>query len=134
MLRDDSGNIRPQLPSNKDDQIIVFVANYFSPPRTWRWFLCVLLFAIGGEAATVSPARDTNSPTGQALQTASKLFQEQHWAEARSAYDAARGLEHDWTSPAVRLAVEGAVGCSLKLSQWDEALSRAADFVARTKG
>src|SRR6266566_4307733 len=77
---------------------------------------------------------DTNTPAAQALQRANKLFEQQHWAEARAAYDNARDLEQDWSSPPVRLAVEGAVACSLKLSLWDDALSRAEEFVAKTKG
>ncbi len=98
------------------------------------WLLSVLLFTHGAPAATPSPAVDTNSPVAQELGKASKLFEEKQWAEARAAYDAARSLEQDWASPPVRLAVEGAVACSLKLSQWDDALSRAEDFVAKTKG
>src|SRR6266436_8219852 len=100
----------------------------------WLWLLCVLLFTYGALAATPTPAGDTNSPVAQALQKANKLFEAQQWAEARTAYDAARSLEKDWASPPVRLAVEGAVACSLKLSLWDDALSRAEDFVAKTKG
>src|SRR6266571_1600922 len=100
----------------------------------WLWLLCVLLFTYGALAATPTPAGDTNSPVAQALQKANKLFEGQQWAEARTAYDAARSLEKDWASQPVRLAVEGAVACSLKLSLWDDALSRAEDFVAKTKG
>ena len=61
---------------------------------------------------------------------AEKLFKEEHWAEARAAYDRARDLESNWGSPRVRLAVEGAVACSLKLKLWDDAISRAEQFVA----
>src|SRR6266567_4678758 len=100
----------------------------------WLWLLCVLLFTHGARAATPTPGGDTNSPVAQALQKANKLFEAQQRAEARTAYDAARSLEKDWASPPVRLAVEGAVACSLKLSLWDDALSRAEDFVAKTKG
>jgi alpha-2-macroglobulin len=70
----------------------------------------------------------------RALQKANQLFKEQHWAEARAAYDGTRELEKDWTAPPVRWAVEGAVACSLKLSQWDDALTRAQDFVGKTQG
>jgi hypothetical protein len=77
---------------------------------------------------------DTNAPIAQALQKAGKLFGEQNWAEARAAYDAARGLETNWSTAPVRLAVEGAVASSLKLQQWDDALARAGEFVGRTKG
>jgi len=47
---------------------------------------------------------------------AQKLFKDQNWTEARSAYDATRELKGDWSSPEARLAVEGAVACSMKLS------------------
>jgi hypothetical protein len=85
-------------------------------------------------AAERPAAFDTNSPVARALQKAGKLFEQQHWAEARTAYDAARDLEKDWSAPPVRLVVEGAVACSLKLQTWDDALARAADFITRTKG
>src|SRR6266496_6393567 len=85
----------------------------------WLLLLCVILFTHGARPATPTPAGDTNSPVAQALQKANKLFEAQQWAEARTTYDAARSLEKDWVSPPVRLAVEGAVACSLKLSQWD---------------
>jgi len=68
-----------------------------------------------------------------ALQNAGQLFKGQHWAEARAAYDSARDLEKDWSALPVRLAVEGAVACSLKLQQWDDALTRAEEFVSGTK-
>src|SRR5512136_2116996 len=96
--------------------------------------ISLLLLSLTAPAAVRSADFDTNSPVAQALQRAGKLFSEQHWAEARTAYDTARSLEKDWASPPVRLAVEGAVACSLKLSEWDDALSRAQDFVAKTKG
>lgn len=69
-----------------------------------------------------------------ALDKAAKLFKDQHWAEAQLAFDQARDAESDWRSSRMRTAVEGAVACSMKLQQWDDALSRAAEFVARTKG
>jgi hypothetical protein len=96
--------------------------------------VAVLLITVGAAMAAPSPTRDTNSPPAQALRKADQLFKDQNWAEARTAYDAARGLEHDWTSADVRVAVEGAVACSLKLSQWDDALARARDYIAQTKG
>ena len=81
------------------------------------WLSCcsILLLVHEARAATPVTATDTNSPIAQALQKAGKLFEEQHWAEARTAYDAARGLETNWSAPTVRLAVEGATACSLKL-------------------
>jgi len=100
----------------------------------WIGVVSLLLLSLGAPAAVRSAEFDTNSPAAQALQRAGRLFSEQHWAEARTAYDAARGLEKDWASPPVRLAVEGAVACSLKLSEWDDALSRAQEFVGKTKG
>jgi len=85
----------------------------------------ILLASQASFGAVPSTALDTNTPVARALQKAGELFKEQDWAEARAAYDTARELEHDWASPPVRLAVEGAVASSLKLSLWDDALSRA---------
>src|ERR1039458_4775275 len=96
--------------------------------------LAVLLLALAALTANAVPALDTNTPAALELQKAGKLFEAQHWAEARIAYDAARSREKEWTSPPVRLAVEGAVARSLKLSQWDDALPRAQEFIAKTKG
>lgn len=91
-----------------------------------------LLIPLGSLAAIDSS--ETNTPVAKALEKADKLFKEQNWAEARAAYDEARKLEPDWPNHTVRQAVEGAVACSVKLSQWDDALSRAQEFVTRTKG
>ena len=86
-------------------------------------------------ATTQSPTLTVSeSPSEKVLRKAEKLFQEEHWADARAAYDEARDLETDWRSPRVRLAVEGAVACSLKLKLWDDAISRAEEFIAKTKG
>ncbi|HTF13061.1 MAG TPA: MG2 domain-containing protein, partial [Burkholderiales bacterium] len=68
------------------------------------------------------------------LEKAGKLFKAEHWAEARVAYDEARGLESDSHSALMRRAVEGAVACSVKLQLWDDALARATEFVEKTKG
>ncbi len=69
-----------------------------------------------------------------AFQKAEKLFKEQHWMEARTAYDEARAGEGDWHSPNARRAVEGAVACSVKLQVWDDAMARAVEFTEKTKG
>src|ERR1022692_1477109 len=98
-----------------------------------RWFLTILM-GQGLLVAAPATSTDTNTPIAKALQKAGKLFEEQNWAEARTAYDDARKLETDWSTPFVRLAVEGAVACSLKLQVWDDALSRAEEFVTQTKG
>src|SRR5215471_11121282 len=102
--------------------------------RTARLLSLFLLLPLTTFAFAAAPGLDTNSPVGQALQRAGKLFEQNNWAEARGAYDDARKLEKDWSTPSVRLAVEGAVACSLKLSQWDDALTRAQEFVRQTKG
>ena len=68
------------------------------------------------------------------LEKADTLFKDEHWAEARTAYDAARNVEADWHRPKVRRAVEGAVACSLKLQQWDDALTRAEQYIKKTEG
>jgi alpha-2-macroglobulin len=75
-------------------------------------------------------ADQTNSLTPRA----DGLFKQQNWAEARSAYDDARAKEKDWSKPLVRVAVEGAVACSIQLEEWDDAFERAQQFVAKTKG
>ncbi len=75
-------------------------------------------------------ASETNSLTPRA----DALFKEKNWAEARTAYDDARKNEKNWSTPLVRTAVEGAVACSIQLQQWDDALQRAQQFVAHTKG
>ncbi len=69
-----------------------------------------------------------------ALKKAEKQFKDQNWAEARDSYDHARELAGDWHSPEARLAVEGAVACSLRLNLWDDALTRSQDFVTQNQG
>ena len=96
--------------------------------------LLTLLSVAPLRAAETTGVIDTNSPVAQALLKAGGLFKDEHWAEARAAYDSARDLEKDWAAPPVRLAVEGAVACSIKLQRWDDALSCAQEFTARTKG
>lgn len=90
-------------------------------------------------AQTMPPASTTTTskpvtPVTQALENAQSLFKKQNWGEARDAYDKARDLVNNWNSPQARLATEGAVACSLKLSQWDDALSRARNFISQNKG
>lgn len=85
-------------------------------------------------AALPTASGDTNTPITRALLKGNELFEQKNWAEARSAYDVARNMEQNWSTQAVRLAVEGAVACSIKLEQWDDALNRALEFVAKTKG
>src|SRR4051794_38939773 len=97
-------------------------------------FRIVLLLSGACQVLAATSADWTNTPAGQALIKANQLFEQKNWAEARSAYDAARGLERNWSTPAVRLAVEGAVACSVKLLQWDDAITRAQEFITRTKG
>jgi len=95
-----------------------------------------VLAALGLVAGLVLAAEESvpEPPAAKALRKAEKLFTEENWAEARAAYDQARDLETDWRSPRVRLAVEGAVASSLKLKLWDDAISRAEEFIAKTKG
>lgn len=89
--------------------------------------LCAASLLVGGPAQAVQSADD-------ALEKASKLAEQQHWAEARDAYDKVRDGEQDWRSPRMRRAVEGAVACCMKLSLWEDALKRAQQFVDRTAG
>jgi hypothetical protein len=57
--------------------------------------LAVLLLALAALTANAVPALDTNMPAALELQKAGKLFEAQHWAEARIAYDAARSREKE---------------------------------------
>jgi len=77
---------------------------------------------------------DPPTPVGTALARADKLLNDKNWAEARTAYDGARQLKGDWNSPQARLAVEGAISCSVKLKLWDEALTRAREFITQNRG
>jgi hypothetical protein len=83
-------------------------------------------------APNPSPAPAT--PVAKALEQAKKQFKDQNWAEARDSFDHARDLAGDWHSPEARLAVEGAVASSMKLSLWDDALTRAQAFVDQNNG
>ncbi len=77
---------------------------------------------------------DANTPADAALEKAHAQFKAQNWADARQSFDQARDLAGDWHSPQVREAVEGAVSCSMRLNQWDDALARAQAFVDQNKG
>jgi uncharacterized protein YfaS (alpha-2-macroglobulin family)/tetratricopeptide (TPR) repeat protein len=65
---------------------------------------------------------------------ADKLFKDKNFAEAREAYDKLRAEEKDWTSPATRRAVDGAVACFTELKLWDEAMARADELISHTGG
>ncbi|HEY0257421.1 MAG TPA: hypothetical protein VGC39_08255, partial [Candidatus Methylacidiphilales bacterium] len=92
----------------------------------------VLLGWLNLTAAPASPSAPTTA--GQALERAQKQFKDQNWADARASFDQARDLAGDWHSPEARLAVEGAVACSMKLNLWDEALTRAQAFADQNQG
>src|SRR4051794_32360503 len=95
----------------------------------------MMLNATGADTnAVANGLAETNSPIARALLRANKLFEDKNWAEAREAFDSARGMDTNWTAAPVRLAVEAAVACSLKLQQWDNALERAQEFVTKNKG
>lgn len=101
--------------------------------RSFQWpvsgFLLLLCLSSPETARALRP------PAWQdALASADGLFRKQHWAEARTAYDAVRDHNPNWHHLDVRRAVEGAIACSLHLSLWDDALGRGAQYVARTKG
>src|SRR3989440_10423717 len=101
----------------------------------YRWAALAAVVGIAVLACQISVAADDpNSPQARALAKADKLFNDQNWAEARLAYEQVSGSETNWSVPIVRSAVEGAVACSMKLQQWDDALDRAGKFIARTKG
>jgi uncharacterized protein YfaS (alpha-2-macroglobulin family) len=94
--------------------------------------VCLFLSALLVSAD--SPGKAPPTPTTEALEQAQKEFKEQNWAAARTSFDQARNLAGDWHSPEARLAVEGAVACSMKLSLWDDALTRAQAFADHNKG
>lgn len=81
-----------------------------------------------------TPDKAPPTPVEKALEKAQKLFKDQNWAEAQTAYTEARDLTGNWHSPEARLAVEGSVACFVKLSKWDDALNRAQTFVEQNKG
>ncbi len=95
-------------------------------------FACAALFFCWSTLFLSAAAPDT--PVTESLAKADKAFKAQNWADARAEYDHARDLAGDWSSPEARLAVESGVACSMKLSQWDDALSRAQAFVDHNKG
>ncbi|MCH8807451.1 MAG: hypothetical protein IH986_15390, partial [Planctomycetes bacterium] len=68
------------------------------------------------------------------LEEADALAKEQNWAEAREKYDQARDAEADWRTARARASVEGAVECSMHLKEWDDALSRAGQYVEKVTG
>ncbi len=80
------------------------------------------------------PLQADSTPVSTALEKAQKQFKAQNWADARASFDQARDLAGDWHSPEARLAVEGAVACSMRLQFWDDALSRSQAFVDNNKG
>src|SRR5215467_11362988 len=98
---------------------------FFPPVRIDCRLHCLPIVFVLLTARPAAAADSTNTPAIQALERANQLLKQEHWAEARSAFDEARNLTKDWASPSARLCVEGAVACSLKLSLWDDALGRA---------
>ena len=82
-------------------------------------FFSLVILGLGAprlSAATAAqPPPASSTPVAQALEAAQQQFKDQNWAQARDSYDHARDLAGDWHSPEARLAVEGAVGCSIKL-------------------
>jgi uncharacterized protein YfaS (alpha-2-macroglobulin family) len=89
--------------------------------RIFVFLLFIFSFSVFAETNSLTPRADA-------------LLKQNNWAEARTAYDEARKGEKNWSTPLVRAAVEGAVACSIQLQQYDDALERAQQFVANTKG
>src|ERR1700722_12399503 len=83
-------------------------------------FSSAFVIVLGGLSLNAQPASKTSpaapTPVAKALEQAQKQFKAQNWAEARDSFDHARDLAGDWHSPEARLAVEGAVACSMKLN------------------
>ncbi|MBP7936179.1 MAG: hypothetical protein KA354_16175 [Phycisphaerae bacterium] len=110
--------------------------------RLWRsgWRRAGIGLVVAAAAAVLGVAGfsrgegDEASSAVKALKKADGLVKDKNWAEARVAYDKVRVGAKDWSSPDVRSAVEGAVACSLQLQQWDDALERAQEYIARTPG
>ncbi len=108
-------------------------------PRRRFWLALWITLATAGSGGLLAAGlaqggdRSADHPLTQ-LDEADELFADEHWAEARAAYDRARDLAADWHSADTRRAVEGAVACSLKLQLWDDGLTLAEQYIAETEG
>ncbi len=96
-----------------------------------RWTASVLTVVALGSVALI--AASVQGPA-DLLDEADALAKEQHWAEAREKYDNVRDAEAGWQTARARTSIEGAIECSMHLKQWDEALSRAGQYVDKVTG
>jgi uncharacterized protein YfaS (alpha-2-macroglobulin family) len=108
--------------------------NFLPKPYCRAPFLGAIFIALGQLSAHAGSPAQTPTPVAQALEQAQAQFKKQNWADARASFDHVRDLAANWHTPEARLAVEGAVACSMRLNLWDEALSRAQTFVDQNKG
>jgi len=123
----------PQPLLQKDRGFLRARASWLMMLRSGFFLLALFICAVTAQAAP-DPEQAPTTSVGIAMAKAHKLFKDQNWAEARTAFDAARDLQGDWHSPEARLAVEGSVACAMKLSLWDDALARAQNFIAQNPG
>jgi alpha-2-macroglobulin len=112
----------------KDRAVFQLRTSGYTMSRITRVALVLLV------AAGIYAIAEPNTPVSESLAKAQKAFKAQNWADARTEFDHARDLAGDWHSPEARLAIEGAVACSMRLNQWDDALTRSQAFVDQNKG
>jgi uncharacterized protein YfaS (alpha-2-macroglobulin family) len=65
---------------------------------------------------------------GNPLPEAERLFKEERWAEARTAYAAINMPASAWHTPLARRVVQRLVTCSLRLNDWEDAWQRVDRF------
>lgn len=80
------------------------------------------------------PAQGYPDPTFPVPADRAGHARRQNWLEAKRGFDAEIARLTDWRTPAARRAVQGSIGCAVKLERWDEALALARQFVERTPG
>jgi hypothetical protein len=73
----------------------------------------------------------TAAGSADEFQHAEQLLRQQHWAEARDAFDRAGRAVADCHSPKARQAVQGAVTATLQLDDWEGAWGRIRQFRQR---
>jgi uncharacterized protein YfaS (alpha-2-macroglobulin family) len=103
--------------------------------------LCTGVFwAIDAQFKTVPPAAAPQpaaahaaSPIEQAQEEAARLFKQEQWTDARTAYDEVLDLAEYWSCDDSRSAVRGAVICSLKLGDFEGAFRRVSEFTAGSR-
>ena len=103
----------------------------------WSLLFCCVAASVRADdvAAPARPPRTPRQgPTNALIDKADQLAWDKNWAEARTAYDAARDAEPSWSTPVAEVAVTEAIACSLQLQLWDDAMERAQQYIDKTKG